>query len=84
MYSPTVSSSSWCSGQVVAELLRVAPHTLPLVGQTGGDPGVVRLRDSPHDGCYGEPQAPAGGGALQLGEGRPGPDEREDRALPLC
>ncbi len=70
-------------GSLVAELLWVAPHTLPLVGQAGGGPGVVRLRDPPHDGCYGEPEAPAGGSVLQLREGRPGPDQREDRALPL-
>ncbi len=71
------------SGSLVAELLWVAPDALPLVGQTSGGPGVVGLRDPPHDGGYGEPQAPAGGGVLQLVEGSPGSDEREDRALPL-
>ncbi len=57
------------SGSLVAELLWVAPDALPLVGQTSGGPGLVGLRDPPHDGCYGEPQAPTGGGVLQLVEG---------------
>ncbi len=71
------------SGSLVAELLWVAPDALPLVGETSGGPGVVGLRDSPHDGRYGEPQVPAGGGVLQLVEGGAGPDERKNRALPL-